>query len=65
MNIEYVKKGDYLLPNLEIDNQNYEEINKYGYLRLNYIKEHKKALYQSFLMKNELTNYLLSVSYLC
>ena len=46
MNIEYVKKGDYLLPNLEIDNQNYEEINKYGYLRLNYIKEHKKALYQ-------------------
>lgn len=65
MNIEYVKKGDYLLPNLEIDNQNYEEINKYGYLRLNYIKEHKKALYQSFLMKNELTNYLLSVSKDC
>ena len=65
MNIDYRKVGDYLLPNLVIENQNYGEINKYGYLRLNYIKEHKKALYQSFLMKNELTNYLLSVSKDC
>ena len=42
MNIEYVKKGDYLLPNLVIENQNYEEINKYGLLRLNYIKNDEK-----------------------
>ena len=62
MNIEYVKKGDYLLPNLVIENQNYGEINKYGLLRLNYIKEHKRGLYQALLMKNELTNHLLSVS---
>lgn len=62
MNIKYVKQGDYLLPNLVIDNQNYGEINKYGYLRLNYIKEHKQGLYQALLMKNELTNHLLSVS---
>ena len=62
MNIEYVKKGDYLLPNLAIENQNYREINKYGYLRLNYIKEHKKGLYQALLMKDELTKHLLSVS---
>ena len=65
MNIEYVKQGDYLLPNLVIENQNYEEINNYGYLRLNYIKEYKKGLYQAFLMKNELTNHLLSVSKEC
>ena len=65
MNIEYVKKGDYLLPNLVIENQNFEEINKYGLLRLEYIKEHKKGLYQSLLMKNELTKHLLSVSKEC
>ena len=65
MNIEYTKIGDYLLPNLVIDNKNYEQINKYGYLRLDYIKEHKKGLYQSLLMKNELTNHLLSVSKDC
>ena len=62
MNIEYVKQGDYLLPNLVIENQNYGKINKYGLLRLNYIKEQKKGLYQALLMKNELTNHLLSVS---
>ena len=26
MNIEYTKIGDYLLPNLVIDNKNYEQI---------------------------------------
>ena len=62
MNIEYVKQEDYLLPNLVIEKQNYGEINKYGLLRLNYIKEHKKGLYQALLMKNELTNHLFSVS---
>ena len=65
MNIDYRKVGDYLLPNLVIEEQNYGEINKYGYLRLNYIKEHKNGLYQSLLMKNELTNHLLSVSIEC
>lgn len=65
MNIDYRKVGDYLLPNLVIENQNYGGINKYGYLRLNYIKEHKKGLYQALLMKNELTNHLLSVSKEC
>ena len=62
MNIEYKKVGDYLLPNLIIENQNYREINKYGLLRLEYIKKHKKGLYQSLLMENELTNHLFSVS---
>lgn len=62
MNIEYKKIGDYLLPNLVIENENYGDINKYGLLRLNYIKEHKQGLYQALLMKNELTNHLLSVS---
>lgn len=62
MNTEYKKIGDYLLANLVIENQNYREINKYGLLRLEYIKKHKKGLYQSLLMKNELTNHLFSVS---
>ena len=65
MNIEYVKQEDYLLPNLVIENQNYGEINRYGLLRLNYIKEHKKELYQTLLMKNELTSHLLSVGKEC
>ena len=65
MNIEYVKKGDYLLPNLALENENYEQIGKYGLLRLKYIKENKKGLYTTLLMRNELTKHLLSVSNEC
>ena len=39
--------------------------NLYLYSILNYIKEHKKGLYQTLLMKNELTNHLLLVSKEC
>lgn len=65
MELNYTKVGDYLLPNLTIKNQNYERINKYGYLRLEYLKEHNKGLYTTLLMKNELTNHLVSVSNEC
>ncbi len=65
MELNYTKVGDYLLPNLTIKNQNYGKINKYGYLRLNYFKEHKKGLYITLLMHDELTNHLVSVSNEC
>lgn len=62
MNLTYTQNGDYLLPNLTIKNQSTTGINKYGYLRLHYLKENKKALYTTLLMTNELTNHLISVS---
>ena len=37
-------------------------INKYGYLRLNYLKNYKKGLYESLLMKGKLEEHLFSVS---
>lgn len=61
MKLNYVKVGDYLLPNLTIESQNNKEINKYGYLRLQYLKENNKVL-TTLLMKNQLTNHLVSVS---
>lgn len=62
MELNYIKVGDYLLPTLTIEKQNNEKINKYGYLRLHYLKENNKPLYTTLLMKNELTNHLISVS---
>ena len=62
MELNYTKVGDYLLPNLTIEKQNNEKINKYGYLRLQYLKKNNKALYTTLLMKNQLTNHLVSVS---
>ena len=37
-------------------------MNKYGYLRLHFLKANNKALYTTLLMKDELTNHLVSVS---
>lgn len=65
MKLTYTKVGDYLLPNLIIKNQNCKRINKYGLLRLHYLKHNNKALYTALLMKNELTDYLVSVSNKC
>ena len=62
MELNYTKVGDYLLPSLTIEKQNNGRINKYGYLRLHYLKENNKPFYTTLLMKNELTNHLVSVS---
>ena len=62
MELKYIKTGDYELPNLTLNDNKRGTINKYGKLRLDYLKEHKKALYTTLLMKDELTNHLISVS---
>ena len=62
MELKYTRTGDYELPNLTLNDNKKGTINKYGMLRLNYLKEHKKALYTTLLMKDELTNHLISVS---
>lgn len=61
MKLNYIKVGDYFLPNLTLKEQK-GTINKYGYLRLNYLKEHKKGLYTTLIMQDKLTNHLFSVS---
>ena len=62
MEITYTKQGDYLLPDLTLKETKKGIKNKYGRMRLAYLKEYKKALYTSLLMKEELTNHLISVS---
>ena len=62
MEITYTKQGDYLLPDLTFKETKKGNINKYGRMRLAYLKEYKKALYTSLLMKEEINNHLISVS---
>ena len=59
--ITYKQIGDYQLPNLTIKETNDKPLNKYGLLKLDYLKKNKKALYQQLLMTNELNNFLFSV----
>lgn len=62
MEITYTKHGDYLLPNLTLKETKKENINKYGRMKLVYLKEYKKALYTELLMKDLLKEHLISVS---
>ena len=62
MELKYTRTGDYELPNLILKINKKWPINKYGILRLDYLKAHKKALYTTLLMKDELNNHLVSVS---
>ena len=62
MNISYTKVGDYLLPNLKISEEKFKEnLNKYGLLRLNFIKKYRKNFYFQLMMEGNLYQYLLSV----
>ena len=60
--IEYIKQGDYYLPNLVLapEETNYK-IGKYGRIKLNYLINHKKAEYAILFMDNKLTDHLEEV----
>ena len=62
MELKYTRIGDYELPNLTLNDNKKGTINKFGMLRLDYLKALKTALYTTLLMKDELTNHLVSVS---
>ena len=61
MNISYTKNGDYLLPNLILENKKQYNIGKYGLLRLNYIKKYKLGLYFDLLVNDNLNEYLHNI----
>lgn len=62
MKITYTKCGDYLLPNLTLKPSKQENLNKYGLMKLDYLKKNKYVLYQQLLMQDKLYDYLFSVS---
>ena len=58
--ITYRKEGDYFIPNLYIENNknNDYHIGKYGRLRLNYLKEHKRVIYTELMLDGKLSEHL-------
>ena len=59
--IEYIRNGDYYLPNLVLAEQKKIQLNKYSSLRLEYLKNHKKAEYAILFIDNKLTDHLEEV----
>lgn len=61
MNISYTRIGDYLLPNLKLEDKERFNIGKYGLLRLEYIKKYKLGLYFDLLVNDTLNEYLYDI----
>lgn len=59
--ITYHKEGDYLVPDLYLPKQPDGHIEKYGRLRLNYLKEHKRGLYTELMINEKLSDHLVSI----
>lgn len=59
--IEYHLEGDYYIPNLVMLEQEKITLNKYGRMRLNYLKENKKAEYSIMLMDGTLNSHLKEI----
>ena len=61
LEITYHKEGDYLIPDLYLEEnyKNYYQIGKYGNLRLQYLKEHKKAEYSIMILDGTLRKHIV------
>ena len=60
--ITYHKEGDYFIPDLYLEKGDYEKdyiIGKYGHLRLEYLKNHKRAEYTIIFMNMNLRKHIV------
>jgi len=63
--IEYVRNGDYYIPNLAVPDETEYQIGKYGNLRKRFLKEHHKALYTVMFMNGSLFKHLAEIDETC
>ena len=59
--IDYTLVGDYYLPNLKLEQEEKITLNKYGLLRLDYLKKHKKVELSIMFMNMTLNKHLKEV----
>lgn len=59
--ISYTLVGDYYIPNLKLEQEEKVQLNKYGLLRLEYLKEHKKVEFSILFMNMTLNRHLKEV----
>ena len=62
----YRREGDYLLPNLSLppDAEDYQ-VGKYGRMRKQYLKEHRRALYTCMMTDGTLWKHLAEIDRSC
>ena len=61
----YTKAGDYLLPNLTIDESEQQAFGKYGRMRKRFLKEYRRVLYTNLLVTGKLDLHLAEIDETC
>ena len=59
MNITYHQNGDYLLPDMGLNETDKTQLNKYGRMRLRHLQEHRPGLYTRLILSGKLYDDLL------
>jgi len=62
MELTYSQVGDYLIPNLVMDEQPEGEIGVWGWRRKRFLKENRKGTYNGLLLKGTLTRHLIEIN---
>ena len=61
----YTRFGDYLLPDLVIEESEQRPIGKYGRMRKRYLNEHRPVLYSNLLTAGKLYQHLAEIDEAC
>lgn len=65
MEITYSQCGDYLIPNLVLEETEVQSIGKYGRMHKRYLKEYQPALYSNLLLTGTLFEHLTEIDKAC
>ena len=61
----YVQHGDYLIPDLTLPDEEQRPIGKYGWMRLNYLKEHRPVICNQLILSGKLYSHLGEIEQTC
>ena len=61
MELTYVTSGDYLIPNLTANREPEEPLTKYGLMRRNFLKQHRRGTYSGMMLEGNLKEHCLMI----
>jgi hypothetical protein len=61
MELTYMQSGDYLIPNLIANSEPEEPLTKYGLMRRNFLKEHRRGTYSGMMLEGNLKEHCLMI----
>lgn len=61
MEMTYTRSGDYLIPDIQLTEQEVRPIGKYGQMRKAYLKEHRPILWNRLVLSEQLFPHLMEI----